>query len=89
MIIVWIRNAVLLLIVLTITYAIVSYNLRQKHRDKLTDEYDTSGTSDDKNEFVAKGMMNYRRSYRPKLILGIFLLPILVLIVLLYLAHRS
>lgn len=89
MIILWIRNAVLLLIVLAVTYGVVSFSMRRKHRDKLKDEYEVSDKSDDKAEFIAKGMMDYKKSYRPKLIFGIFLMPILVLFLLLYLANRS
>lgn len=87
--ILWIRNAVLLLLVLAATYGVVSLSMRQKHRKKLSDEFDASDNSGDKSKFIAKGMMDYRNSYRPKLILTVFLVPFLIFFLLLYLAHRS
>ncbi len=87
--ILWIRNAVLLMIILMITYGALSFSMRQRHRRKLKDEYELSDKSEDKSEFIAKGMMDYQKSYRPKLILGVFLAPIFVFFLLLYLANRS
>lgn len=89
MIILWIRNIVLLLIVLTVTYFLLSASKRRKRRAELQSEYDASDKTQDKSAFIAKGMLEYRKSYRPKLILSVFLLPLAVFILLLYLANRS
>jgi uncharacterized ion transporter superfamily protein YfcC len=89
MIIVWIRNIVLLLSVLTVTYVIVSASKRRKRRAELLDEYDGTDQVQDKSEFVAQGMVKYTKSYRSKLILCIFLLPIFIFFLLIYLANRS
>jgi hypothetical protein len=89
MIILWIRNIILLLIVLTVTYLVISASKRRKRRAELQDEYDASDKVQDKSAFVAKGMVEYKKSYRPKLILSVFLLPLAVFALLLYLANRS
>lgn len=89
MIILWIRNIVLLLVVLTVTYLVLSASKRRKRRAELQDEYDASDTQQDKSAFIAKGMQEYQKSYRPKLILSVFLVPLMVFILLIYLANRS
>jgi hypothetical protein len=89
MIVVWIRNIILLVSVLTVTYVIVSTSKRRKRRAELQDEYDGTDQTQDKSEFVAQGMVKYTKSYRPKLILSVFLLPIFIFFLLIYLANRS
>ncbi len=87
--ILWIRNIALLMIVLTVTYGVLSSTMRRKHRRELDDEYEASDKSGDKSKYIAKGMISYTKSYRPKLILGVFIAPFALFILLLYLANRS
>lgn len=92
--IIWIRNIVLIFAILSIIYAFLSFRASLRQRNKLDAEYltleaDTSEAKPDKNEFMAKGMQTYHKSFRPKLLLGVFLIPLAVLTTLIYLAHNT
>ncbi|MGB0906362.1 MAG: hypothetical protein ACPGVT_02620 [Maricaulaceae bacterium] len=89
----WIRNIVIVFLLLTIVYAVLSFTGRMKERARLKSEYKsdvskiTTGVSHD--VYVEKGMKNYHRSYRPKLIFGVYLVPLFIIGVLMYLAQYS
>ncbi len=135
--IVWIRNIVIIFVLLSIAYTVLSIRARMVQRAKLAAEYtarqipqkkpsekpsensseNSSGkptkrrlkkwqkrrskkqseksteklenTTVSKKEFIARGMQIYGKSYRPKLIFGVYLVPIAVMAVLIYLAQYS
>jgi len=45
--------------------------------------------TEDKETFVARGMKKYGRSYKPKLILGVYIIPGLIMGFLIYLAQYT
>jgi len=45
--------------------------------------------TEDKDVFIARGMKRYGRSYKPKLILGVYVIPGLVMGFLIYLAQYT
>lgn len=89
----WVRNIIIIFLVLSLIYAVLSFTGRMKHRARLKSEYksDTSKISsgDSHDIYVEKGMKAYHRSYRPKLIIGVYLVPLFVMGVLMYLAQYS
>lgn len=86
-----IRNIIIIFLILTVAYAILSFTARVKHRVNLEAEYKTQSElrqmSEDKDVFIARGMKKYARSYKPKLILGVYIIPGLVMGLLMYLAQ--
>jgi hypothetical protein len=88
-----IRNIVIIFILLTVAYAILSFTARIKHRVHLEAEYKSQTElrqiTEDKEVFVARGMKRYGRSYKPKLILGVYIIPGLVMGLLVYLAQYT
>lgn len=88
-----IRNIVIIFILLTVAYAILSFTARIKHRVHLEAEYKSQTElrqiTEDKDVFVARGMKRYGRSYKPKLILGVYIIPGLVMGLLVYLAQYT
>jgi len=85
-----VRNIIIIFLVLTVAYAILSFTARVKHRALLESEYKTQSDlrqmTEDKEVFVARGMKKYARSYKPKLILGVYIIPGFVMGLLMYLA---
>ena len=85
-----VRNIIIIFLVLTVAYAILSFTARVKHRSLLESEYKTQSDlrqmTEDKEVFVARGMKKYARSYKPKLILGVYIIPGFVMGLLMYLA---
>ena len=85
--IVWVRNIVLILFVLTIIYLTLSTVSRLRQRRKLLTDYTAEHAATPKEEFIAKGMQKYERSLKPKLFVGVYLFPLVVITLLIYLAQ--
>lgn len=85
----WVSRIIMIFLVLTIIYVVLSVHNRWRERQRLQAKYDSTKQSDPRDEFLAKGLQSYDRSAKPKLILGVFILPIAVVGVLLTLAHLS
>ncbi len=87
--IVWLRNIIIIILVLTLIYAALSFKARRQFKDKLTGDYEASDKSDSQEVFIAKGLNHYQRSYRPRLILTVYLIPLAVISLLIYLANHT
>ncbi|MCF6219505.1 MAG: hypothetical protein L3J65_00180 [Robiginitomaculum sp.] len=91
--IIWIRNIVVIFALLSIVYVVLSVKARWAQKAKLDAEYTAPDKSRDitqsKEEYIATGMKKYGKSYRPKLIFGVYLVPIAIIAVLIYLAQYS
>lgn len=74
-------------LILTVVYAILTLLNRNRHRDKLEDEYIRAETHLDKESFVDRGMEDYNHTLRAKLVLGVFIVPLAVAGLLYYLAN--
>lgn len=89
----WVRNIVIIFAVLSIVYVVLSVKARLTQKAKLDAEYMAPDKSRDitqsKKEYIATGMKKYGKSYRPKLIFGVYLVPIAIIAVLIYLAQYS
>ena len=85
-----VRNIIIIFLLLSVAYAILSFTARIKQRVNLEAEYKTQSElrqmSEEKDVFIARGMKKYARSYKPKLILGVYVIPGLVMGLLMYLA---
>jgi len=87
--IIWVRNIVLILFVLTLIYLTLSSVSRIRHRRKLLTDYKAEHAKTPEEEFMAKGMQKYERSLKPKLFIGVYLFPLAVILLLGYLAQYS
>lgn len=85
----WLRNIIIIILVLTVIYAVLSFKARQQHKDKLAGTYAASKSTEPKDVYIAKGLSAYQRSYRPKLILTVYLIPLAVISLLIYLANHT
>ena len=88
-----IRNIVIVFLLLSVAYAILSFTARVKQRSQLEAEYKSQSelkqVTEEKEVFVARGMKRYGRSYKPKLILGVYVIPGFVMAFLIYLAQYT
>ena len=85
--IIWVRNIVLILFVLTIIYLALSTMSRLGHRRKLIADYKAEHAKSPDDEFIAKGIQKYEHSLKPKLFIGVYLFPLAVVSLLIYLAQ--
>lgn len=88
-----VRNIIILFLLLTIIYAILSFTARLRQKSLLEAEYKTQSElrqiTEDKEVFIARGMKRYGRSYKPKLILGVYVIPGIIVGGLIYLAQYA
>lgn len=94
--IIWVRNIVLIFVMLSIVYAFLSFRASLRQRAKLDAEYlvletktGKTNAKPDRDAFLAKGMQAYHKSFRPKLLFGVFLIPLAIISMLIYLAQNT
>ena len=92
MLIVWFERFVILLVVLTTIYLGLSFYKRWEERRRLVAEFearetDASPSDADKKAFLDKGMNAYERSLKKKLLLGVYLVPLALLVLLVVVAQ--
>ena len=80
------------LVVLTVIYVMVSIYSRSVRREKLEDWADeriADGrlAEGDRDAFIEEGMRDYEHSLRKKLILGVYVVPIIAVIILVYVTN--
>jgi hypothetical protein len=78
------RFAVPLMIVLTIIYIALSLYSRNVRRGKLEAYWEEESLTGDRDAFVELGLKDYDSSLRRKLIWGVYIVPVTVVAVLVY-----
>jgi hypothetical protein len=70
-----------------VIYVTLSVYARFSYRRKLGREWDEERPTPDRDAFVREGLKGYDNSIRPKLILGVYIVPIGVIALLIYLTN--
>ena len=78
------RLGVIGFVVLTIIYVSLSFYSRAVRRGKLEAEWDEEGMTGDKEAWVDEGLEDYDGSLRRKLILGVYIVPVTLVMLLIY-----
>lgn len=78
------RLSVIGFIVLTVIYVCLSFYSRAVRRGKLEAEWEEEGMTGDRDAFVRAGLEDYDGSLRRKLILGVYVVPVCLVIALIY-----
>ena len=79
-----IRLFVIAFVVLSVIYVYLSIRQRWQARDELEAEFDAGGVEGDRDTYIEEGMREYQSSLRRKLILGVYVVPLLVVATLIY-----
>lgn len=83
----WVRSIVIIFAILSIIYALLSVTANIRQKQKLNSDYNTYNGPDSKAEFIENGLKDYNRSIKPKMLLGIYLIPLIVIVTLISLAQ--
>lgn len=83
----WIRNIVIIFAILSAVYALLVVTANMRQTQKLRLEYKPDNKTESQEDFIEDGLRKYNRSLRPKLILGVYLIPFAIAIVLIWLAQ--
>ena len=82
------RLLFVLLIVLTVIYIGVSIYSRRVRRAKLAARWDAKEVlTVDRDLFIERGLRKYDKSFRRKLILGVYIVPLTLIAVLVYVTN--
>lgn len=81
------RLLVIGFIVLTVVYVCLSLYSRAVRRGKLEAEWDETGMQGDREAFIREGMEDYDGSLRRKLILGVYVIPLCLVTLVIYLTN--
>jgi Ca2+/Na+ antiporter len=71
-------------VVLTVIYICLSFYSRAARREKLERQWEEDGMEGDKRAFVKAGLKEYDGSLRRKLILGVYVVPVVVIGTIIY-----
>lgn len=81
----WLRLAVIGLFFLTIIYICLSWYSRSVRREKLEKRFDEgSEHPGPRDQFIEDGLRSYESSLRRKLIWGVYVVPVAVVFVIIY-----
>lgn len=76
-----------LMVVLTILYVAISIYSRRVRRGKLEASWDEMGMTGDRDAYIEQGLKDYDSSLRRKLILGVYVVPLTVIALLIYVSN--
>ncbi|MEN8657165.1 hypothetical protein [Marivita sp.] len=81
------RLLVIGFLVLSVVYICLSLYSRAVRRDKLEKEWDEEIQQGDRETFVEAGLRDYDGSLRRKLIWGVYIVPLTIISVIIYLTN--
>lgn len=82
-----IRLVVFGFLALSVVYLLVTLYARSVHREELEKEFDAGGIEGSRDAFIDAGMADYKNSLRRKLLLLVYLIPMAVVAVTIYLVN--
>lgn len=83
------RLLLIVLAFLTVCYVCLSLYSRAVRRDKLAEEWDSGSFSVPRETFITDGLNEYDGSLRRKLILGVYVVPLLLVGTLIYVMNYA
>lgn len=86
---VFLRFMVMLFLVQTIAFVVISIWSRQTRRRKLEARWETNTLTGSREAFIRRGLERYDRSIRAKLIWGVYIVPIVVIGTIIYLVNMT
>lgn len=81
------RLLFIVFVVLTIVYVCLSLYSRSERRKKLEEQFHRDGMPGDKDTFIREGLEEYDGSIRRKLILGVYVIPLVGIAILIYVTN--
>lgn len=82
-----VRLFIIVFVVLSIIYISLSFYSRARARDRLEAEWDEGGINMPREAYVRHGLKDYDGSLRRKLILGVYVVPMALVGLIIYLVN--
>jgi positive regulator of sigma E activity len=77
------------LVGLTLVYWIISAYSRSVRREKLENEFDAGGIAGLREDFVRTGMAHYEHGLRKRLILLVYVVPVVLIVLIAYVVNHT
>ncbi|MGI3163949.1 hypothetical protein [Pseudooceanicola sp. 200-1SW] len=87
MVFAFVRLALVAFVVMTVAYVVISIWSRQVRRRKLIRDWEEEGRPGERSDYVERGLDDYDDSLRRKLILLIYILPVVIVGFIIYLVN--
>jgi len=87
MILGWIRMGVIGFALLTVVYLLVSVYSQSVRRERLEKRFDAGDVEGDRDDYIEAGMVKYRHGLRRRLILLVYIIPIITTVVTVYIVN--
>ncbi len=89
MILGWLRLALFALVGLTVVYFLTSIYSRSVRREKLEKRWVADGLEGDRDAWIEKGMQDYEKGLKKRLLWLIYILPMLAFVATIYFVNWS
>lgn len=80
----FLRLGIFLLIGLSVLYLLISVYARSLERERLEKRWDAGHGEGDRQTYIQLGLERYRKSLRRRLLWGVYIVPLVVIGVLIY-----
>ncbi|MEM9551362.1 MAG: hypothetical protein AAGA05_09315 [Pseudomonadota bacterium] len=85
----FLRLVILLLIVLTVIYVALTMYFRARRREQVEEDWVMNGRTGDLDSRLAEGWDDFRRVLRRRLVVGVYVVPLIGFAVLVYLTNYA
>lgn len=84
----WFRVVVVLTLLLTIAYAILWFRAQWRERSRAKSDYLNYDGDLSERDFVTREVEQYNHSFKPKLLLSVYGIPLVIMMILVYFANN-
>ena len=83
----WFRLGFVAFVLLTVIYVLVSLYSKSVRREWLEERFDAGGVEGDRDTYIEAGMVQYRQGLRRRLILLVYVVPVVSTVVTIYVVN--
>lgn len=83
----FLRLLLVAVIGLTVVYILMTIYVRSLAKERLEKEWRQEGGNGDRDAYVKQGMAEYEKSFRPKLLLLVYILPLIAFCAVFYMSN--
>ncbi|WP_226552290.1 hypothetical protein [Celeribacter naphthalenivorans] len=83
----FLRFLIIGFVVMTLFYGLLTVYVRSLTRERLEEDWEKEGSIGERDAYVEEGIKAYERSFRPKLLLLVYILPLIVFAAIFYVTN--
>lgn len=83
----FLRFLIIGFVFMTLFYGLLTVYVRSLTRERLEEDWEKEGSIGERDAYVEEGIKAYERSFRPKLLLLVYILPLIVFAAIFYVTN--